>query len=211
VPDERVDHAVIKAFWDEKSREESNRWTSNAMLDHEIAMIRSLAPSPASVLDLGSGTGELSRAVAGTDARLLAVDFAPAYARSFTAPGHRFVASSLDAFDTDERFDLILLFGVVTSMDRDAELPLYRRMTRWLAPGGLALVKNQCSVGDEFIKTGYSPALDADYSGRYPDRAGQVARLREAFANVEVMPYPEHLNAWETSVHVAFVCRGADR
>lgn len=206
--DERVDHGVVQAFWAQKSEEERNRWTSESMLAHELALLREIAPRAGAILDLGSGHGELSRPLAGDDADLVAVDFAPAYARSFTLPRHRFVHADLGAFDTDKRFDLQLLFGVVTSMDSADEAPLYRRMVGWLAEDGVAVVKNQCSVDAEFVKTGWSEVLQARYSGRYPNRREQAARLRQAFATVDELPYPPHLNTWETSMHVAFVCRG---
>jgi SAM-dependent methyltransferase len=203
-----LDHEVIRAFWAQKSLEERNRWTSEAMLAHEQALLGELVPAPRSILDLGSGHGELSRPLAGETADLLAVDFAPAYARSFTGPNHRFEAGGLEAFESERRFDLVLLFGVVTSLDVAEEQRLYERMARWLTDDGVAVVKNQCSTGDEFVKTGWSEALGADWSGRYPNVEQQADRLRRAFATVEVIPYPSHLNTWETSAHVAFVCRG---
>lgn len=203
-----LDHEIIRAFWAQKSQEERNRWTSDAMLAHERALLAEVAPAPCSILDLGSGHGELSRPLAGETADLLAVDFAPAYARSFTGPRHRFEAVGLDAFEPDAAFDLVLLFGVVTSLDATEEQRLYERMAQWLSDDGVAVVKNQCSVGEEFVKTGWSEALGAEYSGRYPNVEEQASRLRRAFATVEVMPYPSHLNVWETSAHVAFVCRG---
>jgi len=203
-----LDHEIIRAFWAQKSQEQRNRWTSDAMLAHEQALLSELAPAPRTILDLGSGHGELSRPLAGDTADLVAVDFAPAYARSFNGPRHRFEATGLDAFEPTERFDLILLFGVVTSIEADDEERLYERMAGWLTDDGVAVVKNQCSNGEEFVRTGFSEALGADYSGRYPNLEEQADRLRRAFASVEVRPYPAHLNRWETSSHVAFVCRG---
>jgi choline kinase/SAM-dependent methyltransferase len=203
-----LDHEVIRAFWASKSLEERNRWTSDAMLAHESALLGELVPAPRSILDLGSGHGELSRPLAGDVADLLAVDFAPAYARSFTGPRHTFQAGGLDAFESAAQFHLVLLFGVVTSLDATQEQWLYERMSRWVADDGVAVVKNQCAIGEEFVMTGWSEALGADYSGRYPNVDEQADRLRRAFETVEVLPYPRHLNSWETSVHVAFVCRG---
>src|SRR6185436_15932816 len=139
-------------------------------------------PAPRSILDLGSGHGELSRPLAGDCADLVAVDFAPAYARSFSAPRHRFEASGLDVFEPAERFDLVLLFGVVTSLDVDEEQRLYARMAQWVTDDGVAVVKNQCSRGEEFVRTGWSEALGTDYSGRYPNVEQQAVRLRRAFA-----------------------------
>lgn len=202
-----VDRRVVREFWDYKSRQERTRWTSEQMLEFELAYLRELAPSPAAILDLGSGHGELSRPLSGAATRLVAVDFAGACARSFTQPDHEFVEASVTEFDTSERFDLVLLFGVVTSVDEADELPLYRKMASWLADDGTAVVKNQCALDAEFVATGYSTELGAEYSGRYPLAENQASRLRQAFATVEPRAYPERFNAWRNSAHFAFVCR----
>lgn len=206
MPAESLDHATIRAFWERRSREGRTRWTPAAMLEYELAWLRAIVPPGRPVLDLGSGHGELSRPLA-SGSRLVAVDFAPGYGASFTEPGHEFVESSVQAFDTSERFGAVLLFGVVTALEEADELPLYRRIGGWLEDGGVAIVKNQCAVDEQFVVSGYSEELGADYSGRYPTAAEQGARLREAFATVEVRPYPPELNRWETSAHVGFACR----
>jgi SAM-dependent methyltransferase len=203
-----VDRGVVRAFWERKSREASNRWTPDEMLAYELGYLRELAPRPGSVLDLGSGHGELSRPLAGAG-RLVAVDFVDAYARSFREPNHTFVAQSVAEFETTETFDVVLLFGVVTY--EPDEPPLYAKVARCLAPDGVAVVKNQCARDEEFVTTGYSQALGTEYSGRYPLAEQQRERLERCFASVEVRPYPERFNAWPNSAHVAFVCRGPVR
>jgi hypothetical protein len=207
LPADAVDRRVVREFWDRKAQEERTRWTSEEMLEFELGYLGELAPSPAAILDLGSGHGELSRPLSVAGTRLVAVDFAGAFARAFTAPGHDFVEASVTEFETAERFDLVLLFGVVTSLDEADELPLYRKMASWLADGGVAVVKNQCALEEEFVTAGYSTELGAEYSGRYPLADNQAARLRRAFGAVEPRAYPERFNAWRNSAHFAFVCR----
>lgn len=178
------------------------------MLAFELGLLREAMPRPRSVLDLGSGHGELSRPLCNAvGARLVAVDFAPAYGRSFTGSREVFVAASVTEFATRERFALVLLFGVVTSLDEADESPLYATMARSLEQGGVAVVKNQCARDEGFVTSGYSEQLGSDYSGRYPAASDQQARLLETFASVERHDYPERFNPWPNSAHVAFVCR----
>lgn len=199
---------AIRAFWAERARLPTTRWTPSEMLEFELGLLAPLAASATSVLDLGSGHGELSRLVAGGTRRLVAIDWEPAFARSFDRPNEQFCEALVTEFSTSDRFDLVLLFGVVTSLEVEEENSLYRRMASWLAPRGTAVVKNQCSVGEAFVVDTYSEALTARYSGRYPSEAEQLARIQQNFASVEVVHYPPELNRWENSRHVAFVCRG---
>lgn len=202
-----IDADVVRRFWESRSQQPSNRWTSAELLDWEIEQLRPLAVGAETILDLGSGHGELSRAVAPVGARLVAVDYAPAYAGSFIEPQHEFVEQGLDRFQTAERFDLILLFGVVTCTEVALEEQLYARIGKWLTDDGQLIVKHQCATGESFVHSGFSEDLGADYSGRYPNAAKQAELLRRFFADVEVHPYPARFNRWPDSVHVAFHCR----
>lgn len=205
---EGVDHHIVRGFWTRKSLESSTRWTPKATLDFELGYLRDVTRRPRSVLDLGSGHGELSRPLAEQwGARLVAVDFAPAYARSFTSPRERFVEAGATEFDTSERFDLALLFGIVTCLDEADEPALYAKVARWVSSGGVAVVKNQCAHGEGFVVTGYSEQLRSEYSGRYPNVSDQHGRLLEAFSVVDRIDYPQHFNPWVDCAHFAFVCR----
>ena len=58
----KVDLELLRTFWERKSHEARNRWTSDEMLAFELAYIRALKPRPCSILDLGSRTKASSRA-----------------------------------------------------------------------------------------------------------------------------------------------------
>lgn len=208
MPRDVLDLHIIKNFWAKKSQEPRNRWTKAEMLTYELATLRQITPVPRSILDLGSGSGHLSRPLAGSNAKLTAVDFAPAYAKSFNGENHEFVACPLDEFETEKTFDLILLFGVVTFLDEKDEIRIAEKIRGWLAAGGTAVVKNQCALGEEFVRTGWSDVLQAEYSGRYPNVEEQAARLRRFFYPVKVLRYPAEFNVWPDSIHVAFLCSG---
>jgi len=207
VAEGQLDPQVIRDFYQQVSQRERGRWTSNEMLDFDLRLLRGLAPNPVSILDLGSGHGELSRPLAGDHADLVAVDFAPAYGSSFGGARHTFVPANLEDFESARNFDLILLFGVVTYTDIEQEARLYRRIVRWLDGDGLLVVKNQCALGTELVKTGYSEALDAEYSARYPTAEEQHQMLASVFGSVEEQKYPDPLNTWADTVHIAFICR----
>lgn len=205
---ERLNTQVIRQFWAEKARSASNRWTSPDMLEFELALLEPLAAQARVVLDLGSGHGDLSRRLCPPGRRLVAVDWEDGFAAAFSEPHHEFRTCLVTDFTTDEEFDLALLFGVITCLELEQELQVYDRLAAAVAPGGTAVVKNQCATGEEFVVDTHSEALGTRYAGRYPALAEQQARLEAVFAEVEPVDYPDQFNPWLNSRHVAFLCRG---
>ncbi len=202
-----VDREISRQFWLVKARDSSNRWTPSKMLEFELDLATGVLGGGRTVLDLGSGHGELSRRIAQHPVQLVAVDWVVEFTRAFDAPNHSFVQSTVAEYETEDEFDLVLLFGVVTCLTRDEEVLVYRKAAEWVAPDGSLIVKNQCARHDEFVFTGVSEALGSEYSGRYPNAAEQRSRLVGHFRSVEMVAYPDQFNPWDNSFHVAFVCR----
>jgi SAM-dependent methyltransferase len=199
-----LDKNVLRAFWERMAQKTDNRWTPSNMFDWEVSVMSELAPDVQSILDLGSGHGKLSRQLLKDGGRLLAVDWIDKYKDAFEEPNQQFVCSGLTSFDTDEQFDLVLLFGVVTCLEEAEERKMYENMDRHLKPGGHAVVKNQCSNKDEFVVNGYSEDLGSQYSARYPAIEEQKASLGEHFSNIETIRYPAEFNRWDNSSHILF-------
>jgi len=206
MPAERLNREVLRRFWANKAQTASNRWTGDRVLEFELAMLRHLVPAGAAILDLGSGHGELSRKLCPPDGRLVAVDWEAGFSTAFTAPQHSFVTETVTDYEPSALFDVALLFGVVTSLELREEEEVYDKISRCLKSHGVAVVKNQCANADEFVVDGYSEALGTFYSGRYPSRSDQLARLTARFGAVEPLDYPADLNPWPESGHVAFLC-----
>jgi len=203
---EDVDLEVVREFWASKAQEDDNRWTSVALLEWEKGFVGSLMPpGPVNILDLGCGHGALSRAICRDGDQLTGVDQEPGFFRSFD--GHRFVVSDAQGFDSDDRFDLILLFGVITCVDRDSEKAIYDVCRRLVAAGGQVIVKNQCAYADELVVSGFSEALGTEYSGRYPSADSVTTALSARFETVRRVDYPEEFNPWPNTFHAAFIAR----
>lgn len=203
-PEQSLNQKVIRNFWARKASESSNRWTSSEVLAFERRMLKPLIGKSFSILDLGCGHGELSRSLVDEHCELLGVDFIPDYSRSFKEPNHSFIESAVTEFTVTRTFDLVLLFGVVTYLTLSEEINVYRTIDRALSVRGIAVIKNQCSFENEFFINRYSDVLRADYSARYPTVSEQCSRLQDVFPAVRMVHYPNELNAWTNSRHVAF-------
>jgi trans-aconitate methyltransferase len=201
-----IDKEIIKKFWTEKSKEKSNRWSGNKILEYERNLLAPYAKRANKVIDLGCGHGELSRSIVDEYTYLLGVDYIQDYENSFNKANQNFVCSSLDDYKPVEAFDLALLFGVVTYLNTEEENNIYYLLSKCISPTGLAVVKNQCSRDKEFIFNGHSEALKSSYSARYPEYDKQINKLRHWFNDIKAIKYPEELNKWENTFHVAFFC-----
>lgn len=201
-----IDKEIIKEFWTEKSKEKSNRWSGNSILEYERKLIAPYAKRANKVIDIGCGHGELSRSIVDEHTYLLGVDYIHDYETSFNKPNQNFVCRSLNEYKPVEVFDLAILFGVVTYLDAEEENNIYCLLSKCISSTGVAVVKNQCSRGQEFIFNGYSEALKTSYSARYPEYKKQIDNLKYWFNDVKAINYPQELNKWKNTFHVAFFC-----
>jgi 2-polyprenyl-3-methyl-5-hydroxy-6-metoxy-1,4-benzoquinol methylase len=199
---------VIKSFWRNQSRKASNRWTSDAVLDFETSYLmekRNQLKNTVNILDLGSGAGELSKSIQKPGDFLTAVDYEENFSRFFEKRDNQtFQATDLTEFESQERFDLILLFGVVNYLTKEEESKVYRVIHEHLASIGVAIIKHQVSYTDEIIINTYSNELESQYSARYPSHKEQVTELKTLFGNVEILEYNQKFNKFEDTFQAAY-------
>lgn len=196
-------------FWARRAQETegSIRWTDDQMLAHDRSIVGSVLPDGGDVLDLGCGTGDLFAGYLDRLGHVTAVDMIADFIERLPAdPKVVGVVSDLLAFEPTREYDLALLFGVVTYLTPEQEAAVYEKLRSALRPGGRVVVKNQCARDAEKIVDGWSEAFGQRYVGRYPSVDAQRQVLESVFARVSVRPYPDELNPWPDTLHVAFVC-----
>jgi 2-polyprenyl-3-methyl-5-hydroxy-6-metoxy-1,4-benzoquinol methylase len=142
-----VDEAVLRHY--EAIQEEdriAHGFAQLELLRVQEVLRRHLQPPPASVLDVGGGTGVHSRWLAADGYRVRLIDVTPRHvAKARRDLGHLGVETEIgDArclAETDGSFDAVLMFGPLYHLtERDDRLTALREAARVVRPGGLVAV-----------------------------------------------------------------------
>ncbi|WP_427892472.1 class I SAM-dependent methyltransferase [Kribbella sp. GL6] len=100
-----------------------------------------IAPG-SSILELGCGTGRITRPLLARGHRIVAVDEAPEMLAHVT--GTETIRSTIDELRLDRRFDVVLMMSFLINVADDAErLRLLRTCAHHVRPGGSVLLQQE--------------------------------------------------------------------
>jgi hypothetical protein len=201
----------IDAFWRRRTNiadpQRATHFFDGGRLTYELDFVRRHLPDNPRILDLGAGTCQVSAPLLDVAREITAVekfggflDMVPEHPRLTK------VCEDVTTFSAVERFDVILLFGIVTYLSAQEEVAVYERCAGMLGERGCCLVKNQCGVSTEVVVDAYSEELLADYHARYPAFEEQRRRLTDHFDVRVVDVYPPELNRWNNTHVYGFAC-----
>jgi len=113
-------------------------------LDRRIfrAVTRQIPGEKLAVLDIGGGSGWLLNAVKASDPRVTrtqVVDIDPGAKDAAERAGHRYFLGTVEQFESEEKYDLILMLNLIEHVRRPDEVLAKARSL--LAPDGLLLIK----------------------------------------------------------------------
>jgi cyclopropane fatty-acyl-phospholipid synthase-like methyltransferase len=113
-----------------------------------------LPASGAEVLELGCGAGLPVTKALSERAQVTAVDISPEQVRRAreNAPEAEVLCADMMALDfPDARFDAVVAFYAITHLPREEHAELFRRISRWLKPGGTFLATLGATGLDDHI------------------------------------------------------------
>lgn len=106
------------------------------------AVTRQIPGAKLAALDIGGGSGWLLDAVRAVDPRVTrtqVVDIDPGAKEAAERAGHRYFLGAVEQFETDEKYDLILMLNLIEHVRRPDQVLAQARSL--LTPDGLLLIK----------------------------------------------------------------------
>ena len=207
-----MDRKKVDEFWASRTQISDARLATSFRDDdrilYDVALVEKYIGENTQMLDLGAGTCTLSQQFLESCRKIVVVDKFRAFLDK--APDHpklTKVCADIVGFRTNETFDLILLFGIITYLSSEDEKRVYVACSEMLAKGGYLIVKNQCGLHHEVVVDSYSKEFSTHYHARYPSVETQEKWLSEFFDVERIDIYPPALNRWENTHFFAFQCR----
>ena len=163
------------------------------------------------ILDLGAGTGLLSKEIKAVN-RHMNITLVEKNQSFISLPSlkNEFITVNEDAIkyceDNKEHFDLILLFGVINSIEKLNSFKLYSLIASNMNSKSILIIKHQCGLFDEFVVDNFSEDLKTFYTARYPFHMEELEFLKTLFSVNVFDIYPEQLNKHKNTHFFAYVC-----
>ncbi|MCR5266681.1 MAG: class I SAM-dependent methyltransferase [Cyanobacteria bacterium RUI128] len=170
------------------------------------------------VLDLGSGTGLIVNKISDKAKSIDCVEVFEEFSQFIEKKENvQIINTDIKSYNTDKKYDLILLFGIIQYFSKDEATDIYNKCYDYLKPNGRIIIKNQFGIKDDVIASGYSEEQKADYFSEYRHIDKETNMLKTAgFDNLEITDiYPAYANRWNNTHFYAITgikppCRKAD-
>ena len=198
------DKKIAEEFWRDRASKGESRWTTSSFLEFETRILQGiLPPEPITILDLGCGSGQLSKVVKRPKDRLIAVDNQRNFERFFAFQNTKFLECDITTYKFDEQIDLILLFGVINYLTDNDISELFNSISSSPYTNFQLVIKAQFALEKEFSFDKFSDELNFQYSARYPNFENFMNILSVFDKDIEVIDYPSELQKRDNFSHKA--------
>lgn len=174
----------------------------------DTAFIRKYTDNRSTVLDLGSGTGLIVNKLYPYVKKIIAVEPFCQFTQYITKNDNiQIINCDTAQFSSNDKFDAILLFGVMQYMDEKEATSIYDKYIKYLSKNGKMIIKNQFGVHEDVIVEGFSEELQDNYFSHYRHLKKEIELLQSVgFNKIEVVDiYPPKCNRWENTHFYALV------
>ena len=142
----------------------ASRYSINDRDDFDINLISNYINSNSKIIDLGCGTGVLEKKLHTQVKSILGVDkFQEFIDRAFKSNNIQYLVSSLTELSIDDKFDLILLFGVSMYLSDEEFDIVLDKIISLMHKESILIIKNQWGIKDDVIINKYSDNLKSMY------------------------------------------------
>jgi SAM-dependent methyltransferase len=174
-------------------------------------LLKQLPGTALRVLDIGGGAGQQLDEIKALDRRVVltqVVDIDPAATTQATRKGHAAFCGPVEQFETDTRFDLVLLLNLIEHVDDPAAV--LTRVRGLLSANSVALVKtpNHDSLDARLFRHRHWGGYHCPRHWVLFDREGFLRLAARAGLAVKEFAYTQGAPFWTVSVLAALARRG---
>ncbi|OPA75647.1 hypothetical protein BVG16_20130 [Paenibacillus selenitireducens] len=209
-----LDKEKIKVFFERRAQVEdpnlATHFKDDDTIDFDIELINKYINESSKVLDLGCGPGRITNRLEPHVSYIKSVDNQEKFLEHcIQSPKIKTVVSDLPYFLEPSKFDVILLFGVVTYFNDEEVQKIYKNCYHMLADEGILIVKHACGINDDVIIDKYSEQIGEWYHVFYRHIENDIQLLDQSdfYITNKIDIYPERLNPWENTHYYAFVAK----
>lgn len=186
-----------------------SRYRHNDRAEYDSDFIKQYINPESIVLDLGCGTGILEEQLYKYVKKIIAVDkYQEFLDKAIKSENIEYLVDNFENLDFQEKFDLILLFGVTMYLTDEQLNNLLKKMSILLKKDGVAIIKNQWGVDSELIVNKYSDDLESMYYAKYRKLSDIINQIKNLGFKCETHDiYPENMNDWKNTHEYALVLR----
>ena len=200
-----------KVFWKKQSKKgrDLSRHNDTQRLVYDIKYIKKFTNiKPKKILDLGSGTGQLSISLNKIyqNCNFTLVDNNKLFLNFNKKNKFKKILQNILKFKTKEKYDLILLYGVVNYLSKKNTKKIYLKINEFLNTNGIAFIRHQCGITKEIYINKFSKKLEEKYIARYPDTKQELILLKKIFTTKKIA-YPKKLNLHKNTKHYLYICK----
>lgn len=181
----------------------------NDFTSYDVKFIMKYVDLESKVLDLGAGTGSLVNNIYDKVKYITAVEVFKQFTDLIVKSENvKICNENILNFETEEKFDLITLFGVMHYFDSVQSEQIYRKCLFFLKYTGRLIIKQQFGLKEDVTVNGYSEELHKDYFSQYRYLKNEIKLLKKIGYNdvISYDIYPAECNRWQNTHFYALVC-----
>jgi len=204
--------AKSESYWQRMSKNiENPSQTYNKRPDissKDAVFIRNYLTETDEVIDIGSGTGQVTNKLLPFVKNITAVEtFIGLSQYIIEDPRMMVINAKLEGFRIRKSFDVAIATGVMQCFPKADVIDLCTNLFEMVQKGGVLIMRTHCGL-EETIVVDKSEEL-GDYFAEYRQVDEEKKMLQEiGFSEVKVLDEaPSELNVWDNSRHFMFVCK----
>jgi SAM-dependent methyltransferase len=195
-----MDYEKIKNFWQSRNINGNLLWRKD-LIDLNVKIIEKRHFNGCKILDMGCGNAEVSGHFT-KNSKVIGVDFIDC---KYSGNNFKFIKSDVRSFSIDDKFDIILMFGIANFLTDDDLSTVYSNCKKMMNDNSVLLIKHQSSLFKDKIVDNYSEDLNADYCSIYRSIYHDIRIIKKHLKLLKYgKAYSDKYNKWPDTKFMLF-------